>query len=166
MSFHRTVPAPDLFEGLGCRVHGLYAASADGGVEPLVGPAPPADLLAAAATMAAAVGEPRPEARRLASGTAVRVPLPDGTAQLWWIETTDGQALSTALIKALVNASLALVRTTPAARAATGPDAVRRVAAALDQLLDGLSAQEALAAGDYARYQLAEQRREIAALRA
>lgn len=37
--------------------------------------------------------------------------------------------------------------------------------ATLDQLLEGLAAQEALAAGDYARYQLAEQRREIAALK-
>ena len=37
--------------------------------------------------------------------------------------------------------------------------------AALTQLLEGLSAQEALAAGDYARYQLAQQRQDIAALR-
>ncbi|WP_316016104.1 hypothetical protein [Roseobacter sp. HKCCA0434] len=37
--------------------------------------------------------------------------------------------------------------------------------AALNQLLEGLSAQEALAAGEYARYQLAQQRQEIAALR-
>lgn len=37
--------------------------------------------------------------------------------------------------------------------------------AALSQLLEGLSAQEALAASDYARYQLALQRQEIATLR-
>ena len=37
--------------------------------------------------------------------------------------------------------------------------------AALTQLLEGLSAQEALAAGDYARYQLAQQRQQIASLR-
>ena len=37
--------------------------------------------------------------------------------------------------------------------------------AVLNQLLEGLSAQEALAAGDYARYQLALQRQEIAGLR-
>jgi hypothetical protein len=134
MSFHRTIPAAGLLDGLGCRVLGLYTSASDGGVEPLVGPAPPADLLAAAASLAATKGEPRPGARRLAAGTAVRVPLPDGSAQLWWIETPDGKGLSTTLIKGLVSVSLGLVGTTKVPAPVATPEPVTRVLAALAEL--------------------------------